>query len=183
MVLVNWWFVTLHLSESIARQCIFESSDIPGRQSAAQKGLKLGWFCMAGKVTSVEDVCPIYWQQWEGQFSLLPLKPNGGQTWSMKQKQISAPRKSPRTVVNQSESCEAVVWVKSSQCQVPPPARVYLKSWEGFSTSQAINEIPKIHLCCVQLVLHHFSCPNMSGWFHSLNAAIGDSFQAAPGGA
>ena len=60
MVFVNWCFVTLDLPQSIARQCIFESSDIPGKQSAAQKGLKLGWFCMAGRVTSVEDVCPIY---------------------------------------------------------------------------------------------------------------------------
>lgn len=92
-------------------------------------------------------------------------------------------KKSPRTVVNKSETCEAVVWGQILAMSGTPPARVYLKSWEGFSTSQAINEIPKIHLCCVQLVLHHFSCPNMSGWFHSLNAAIGDSFQAAPGGA
>ena len=106
-----------------------------------------------------------------------------------------------------------MVWVKSSQCQVPPhqsfSCAITWKSWEGFSTSQAtvdgrkpapvevaslshylhgflhprwcrispINSINKIHPCCVQLVLHHF-WPNMSGWFHSLNAASGDSFQA-----
>lgn len=177
MVLVNWWFApsiflkTLRGS-AFSNHPIFLANSRRPRRGSSWDGIAVWtshqcWRCLSDLLTTMG-----------GQFSLLPLKPSGGKTWSWNRNK-SAHQEISKDSSEKSESCEAMVWVKSSQCQVPPPTRVYLKSWEGFSTSQAINEIPKIHLCCVQLVLHHFSCPNMSGWFHSLNAAIGDSFQVA----
>lgn len=86
---------------------------------------------------------------------MLPLKPSDETETNQRTK------KSPRTVVNKSETCEAMVWgqiLAMSGPRPPPPARDFSfvlrlgNPRKGFSTSQAIN---KIQLCCVQQLTQH----------------------------
>lgn len=71
--------------------------------------------------------------------------------------------------------------VKSSQCQVhvpPPQPEIFLSCYDLEILGRVFQHLK---LSTKYSYVVYSSWPNMSGWFHSLNAAIGDSFQVAPG--